>query len=476
MENLPLFKTFCTINHHYVYDTNRNQIVPISYQSYDCLSKAESDCTSLKDLTANSEEIRLLLEKGYLSTSRPQEIEHPFTDFFEVLLSRRIQKVTLQLTQNCNFRCSYCHYTNNDGGQRSHSNKQMSIDLAKRSILFLRDHSMDTPEVTIGFYGGEPLLEFPMIKELVDYADEQLSGKAIHYTITSNSVLMDDNVIRFFIEHDISLVISLDGPKEINDKHRVFAASGQGTFEAIIKKLEYLYKNYRKFFEQTTVNMVMDPSNDFDQINNLFHDYPFLNKVHISASTIDDIGSEQKNTFDEQFTSKQSYHDFLSYLYVLNRFPSKLISPIFSARPSSIQKDIESISERDRLPDKAAPGGPCVPGEVRLMVTVDGDFIICERVSEISSPMMIGNIDTGIQLDKAFALLNVAQITAETCKNCWAFSICSLCAKHADINGELSAAERLKYCQMSKRSALHMLRRKALILEMTEEYHQSAII
>ena len=471
-----LFQVFKTINNNYLYDTNRNQIVVISESTYHTLQKVSEGKISFDSISESSNEIKELKKKGFLSNKHVHEIEHSNSKYLSTLLERRLQKVTLQLTQNCNFRCTYCHYTCNDGGQRVHSSKRMPLEMAKKAILFLRDHSIDIPEVYVGFYGGEPLLEFSMIEKIVEFIKVELAGKIVHYTLTTNSVLMDDRMIKFFIENDVSIVISLDGPKEINDKHRVFASSSQSTFEAIIQKLKYIYQNYPKFFKQTTVNMVMDPSNDFDQIDQLFRDYPFLKKCNISASTIDDVGATEKNVYTEEFTSKLQYHDFLTYLYIFNRFPDKLRSPIFSSQTSAIRKDLDSLTARENLPNKDAPGGPCVPGEVRLMVTVDGNFVICERVSEISDPMIIGNIDTGIQIEKALKLLNVAQITADQCKNCWVFSNCTLCAKYADVNGSLSASERLKYCQKAQHDACRMLRRKALIQEAAEIYHQSVII
>ena len=471
-----LFQLFQTINHDYLYSTGQNRIVAITRPTYEILQKVKQGQFSLDDFENEPEEIRRLKEEGYLSSRHIQKIEHTYTHYLSTLLDRRMQKVTLQLTQNCNFRCSYCHYTCNDGGQRNHSNKRMPLDLAKKAILYLREHSIDIPEVYIGFYGGEPLLEFPMIEEIINFVKTEMAGKTIHYTITTNSVLINDHIIRFFIENDVSLVISLDGPKEINDKHRVFAANGKGTFEAIIDKLQYIYQNYPDFFKQTTVNMVMDPSNDFDQINQLFTDYPFLKKMNISAATIDDVGAVEKNTYQEQFFSKQYYHDFLTFLYVLNRFPNHRCSPIFSAQPSAVRKALDDMTERDGLSDTESPGGPCVPGEMRLMVTVDGDFVICERVSEVSDPMIIGNIETGVQFEKTYALLNVAQLTSEQCKDCWAFFHCTLCAKYADANGVLSASERLKYCQKSRLAAFRTLRRKALIQEAAEIYNQSVII
>ena len=108
--------------------------------------------------------------------------------------------MTLQLTQNCNFRCAYCHYTCNDGSQRTHSSKRMSVEVAKAAILYLRDHSVDTQSVYIGFYGGEPFLEFSLLKEVVAFCEDQLRGKDIHFTVTSNGTLLT--------EYSISALVS----------------------------------------------------------------------------------------------------------------------------------------------------------------------------------------------------------------------------------------------------------------------------
>ena len=107
------------------------------------------------------------------------------------------------------------------------------------------------------------------------------------------------------------------------------------------------------------------------------------------------------------------------------------------------------------------------------MVTVDGNFVLCERVSEISEPMIIGNINSGIDMQKVYKLLNIAQSTAEYCKNCWAFHLCSLCAKNSDKAGVLSSEERLSYCTVSKSHAKDLLEKAVLIKEMTEIYGQT---
>lgn len=98
------------------------------------------------------------------------------------------------------------------------------------------------------------------------------------------------------------------------------------------------------------------------------------------------------------------------------------------------------------LPDAVAPGGPCIAGERRLFVSVDGNLYPCERVSETSQIMNIGNLWDGFDLQKVDKILNVAKTTSEDCKNCWAFRHCMLCCRNSDNCGELSAELRRSQC------------------------------
>ncbi len=472
---IPLFTVFQTINNSYLFDSNRNNIYPISAEAYQVLLDVKNGNTAFEEAKQRSHEVTDLVENGLLSTKHVQKIEHIYTPFAEYFLSRRLQKVTLQLTQNCNFRCAYCHYTSNDGSQRTHSNKRMSVEVAKAAIIYLRNHSIDTPSVYIGFYGGEPLLEFSLLKEVVAFCEEELKGKDVHYTITSNTTLLSDEIIEFLSAHKFDLMISLDGPKKIHDRSRVFKG-GNGTFDTVIERLHHVYEKYPEFFKTISINMVLNPSDDFDEINSLFSSYRFLKKITVSSTLIDDIGAAEKNVVKECYATKQNYHAFLKYLSFAERFPRKKCTPILMNYAGGVKKSLDEMVERTSFLDVCAPGGPCVPGEGRLMVTVDGNFVPCERVSEISNPMIIGNIYDGIDMGKVYTLLNVAQSTSDACKNCWAFSHCHLCSKYSDKDGSLSSEMRLSYCGNSRRDALYKLRQYALIQEIKECYNSSAVV
>ena len=450
IENKPFIKLLQSPNGYYFYDVNRNEVVPIRQETYDYLENLLDSNRSSDSLPPAPFEVGELKEAGYLSSEHVKEIEHIYTEYVPHILERNLEKVTLQLTQNCNFRCKYCNYTNNSGNQRHHSSKRMSEETARKAVLFLRDHCIDTEEVFLGFYGGEPMLEFDLLKRMVLFAEEVLKGKRLLYTITTNATLLTEEMIAFFVAHKAFLVISIDGTKSVNDRNRVFA-NGQGsTFDAIIEKLRYIYDAYPDYFRTLSINMVVDPSTDFDEVSRLFVDYPFLLELSYQWTEIDDIMSPTPNTVTEEYVSKRAHQTFLAYLHRFSLCEEKHVSALARRAVFTSEDSLQRIMPSKSLGIKSAPGGPCVPGESRLMVTVDGKFIACERVSETSEPMIIGDIDHGFDLDKVIHLLNVAKQTESACKNCWAFNLCSLCGKFSDDHGTLSGKRRLEFCDHSR--------------------------
>lgn len=97
-------------------------------------------------------------------------------------------------------------------------------------MIFFQEHSTDQNNVTIGFYGGEPFLEFELIKECVAYAEDKLEGKKIEYSVTTNATLLTDEIIDYLIFNNFFVTVSLDGPREIQDECRRFLYNNKGTF------------------------------------------------------------------------------------------------------------------------------------------------------------------------------------------------------------------------------------------------------
>lgn len=465
----PFIQLFKTPNRKYFYEPNKNEFVVISDDSYNYLCDLLNNNIS-SDLPV-PEEINELISQGYLSEKPAvEEIIHPYTKYIRTMLSRKISKITLQLTQQCNFRCKYCIYSENiNQQQRSHSNNKMSWETAQKAIDFLWHHSVDSDSIDIGFYGGEPLLEFPMIKKAVAYSKKIFKGKDLTFSITSNGTLLTEDIIQFFADHDVHLMISLDGPKEINDLNRVFA-NGQGTYDAVMKNIELIKSVNKEYAKNVKYSMVINPENDFDCINSVHVDSKAIDKWNIIASLVDkDYDSESVN-FSENYSYKYEYHKFLAALAHFNQISKDVVSPIVYTAFKTLADDNDKMISMSAISPYDAPGGPCIPGQLRLFSDYQGNLYPCERVSETSPVMQIGNIYDGFNYDKVVHLLNIGRLTENQCKHCWAFKYCSICAKAADNGTELSVSKKLAHCEDTKAAAYEKLYTFLALREFRELY------
>lgn len=301
----PFIKLLHTIHAGYFYDVNRNEVIRVNEELYDSLKqdKPVSDTAE--------QQLQQLKELGYLSNHYPVEICHPQTTQLERKLNRCMRAITLQVTQQCNFRCRYCLYSeSNNHSQRSHSDKVMSWETAKKALDFLKAHAIESPKITIGFYGGEPLLQFPLIRQVVEYANELFAGKELQFMITTNATLLNDEILSFMQENRFDVLISLDGVQKIHDKNRVFANSGKGTYETVMAKLRHLYAHYPRLAERVNVNMVIDPSNSFEDINLIYKEMADMPKIHIMENMVDDSTFEKPQNYAEQFVTQSEYSLF----------------------------------------------------------------------------------------------------------------------------------------------------------------------
>lgn len=144
--------------------------------------------------------------------------------------------------------------------------------------------SRDAKLVSIGFYGGEPLLEFELIKQIVEYAERVFVGKYLKFTMTTNCSLINDEITDFLYLHSFNILISLDGPKNLHDSKRIFAVNGCGTFDVIMEKLKLIKCKYPDYYKKNiTFNTVVDPSNEFDCINQIYISNDLLNETQTST-------------------------------------------------------------------------------------------------------------------------------------------------------------------------------------------------
>lgn len=184
-----IYHTFSTCkDKYYVYDRSSNSILKITNDLFKKLNTAsysviKSDRTVLE-----------MQERGYLLPTKDFVTQHPISDRVEDLLESNLKMLVLQITQGCNLRCNYCVYGGNYK-QRLHSNLQMSEEMAFKAIDFFLEHSKNTPSLIVGFYGGEPLLEYDLIKKCTKYIKNMAKGKDVRFSMTTNGTLFNEDVL-----------------------------------------------------------------------------------------------------------------------------------------------------------------------------------------------------------------------------------------------------------------------------------------
>lgn len=465
----PFIKLFRTPNSCYCFDVNQNEILELSIDSFQYLQQLLCGQPPTAGIPI---EVKELMDVGYFATeSNVKYVKHALTDYIGDYLDRRLLKLTLQVTQNCNFRCKYCVYSENSNkGQRAHSTKNMSWETAKKAVDFLWKHSIDTDYVNIGFYGGEPLLCMEIIQQVIAYSEKLFLGKELSFNITTNGTLLNEKYIQYFKKHNVSLMISLDGNKEINDSNRVLQ-DGTGTYDIVMKKIAMVRQVEPDYAKKMQISVVIDPQKDFDCFNSIYIQEKDFDHLFVAATVVDKEYDNDKIDMSETYIWKSKYHRFLGVLSYLKRIDKDYVSPIVYL---SVMADIKRCHDMDlyhRLLEIDAPGGPCIPGQLRLFCNVDKKLFPCERVSETSSISCIGSLDEGFNMENVKKFLNVGQVAGEECKYCWSFRYCILCGKKADDgHGKMDPQIKLKHCPESRSSAEIIFKLKLLFKEVPNYY------
>ena len=176
------------------------------------------------------------------------------------MLRSSCEQIILELTEACNLRCGYCVYNEHHPEFRGFGNKNMSFEVAKRSIDYiLKDYKREKFSLT--FYGGEPLVNFDVMRKSILYTKEQYPKLKLHIAFTTNLTLLTEEMVDFFSSLDgdsVDIMCSLDGPKDLHDKYRRYI-NGKGSFSDAVKGFKLLLsKFYNKEKEKTiSINCVM---------------------------------------------------------------------------------------------------------------------------------------------------------------------------------------------------------------------------
>lgn len=438
LNDTPVIKLFQNNQKYYVYDTFSNIIFSISKAQYIELNRliqyGIKKYTNLKNDEPAYKDIVHMINSGYFKDCFISSVEHPDSDKLKDLVSRCLNYMILQTTCDCNFDCLYCPYSNNVPFERSHSSKDMSIETAKQAVDFMFDHSKDAPSVIIGFYGGEPLLNFSLIKQVVEYSKTKFEIKPVEYSITTNASLLTEDIIKFIVQNNFRVLISMDGPIELQNRHRRYRGDLRGTYSNVEKNINFL-KNYNlKYFnENVRFNSVVMPDEDPQEVIAFFDSFGVsiekLNLLPVNLRGVDYIYSsfmqhKDLSKYDEYF-SKKDCEDI-----------------------------IKKYKDKNCSKGKLHHNGPCIPMLSRFFVNCNGDLFSCEKIKE-SDSVKFGSVyqSNSLNYELMHEFLNIGKMTEAECRKCYAFRLCSMCATSCfDCEkNALTANQKLSACKAVKK-------------------------
>lgn len=379
------------------------------------ISNREALVTLVKEVIDDIEELK---QDGALFSK--DIYEEYIRDFKQ--RSTVVKALCLHIAHDCNLACRYCFAE--EGEYKGHR-ELMSYEVGRKALDFLIANSGNRKNLEVDFFGGEPLMNWQVVKDLVKYGREQeeLHNKKFRFTLTTNGVLLDDEVMEFANREMSNVVLSIDGRKEVNDHMRP-SRNGKGSYELILPKFKKLAesRNQTNYYVRGTFT-----HNNLDFSEDVKH--------------LADLGFKQISVEPVVALTEEAYSIKEEDLPVLFEEYDRLAKLILEYRKAG--KDFNFFHFMIDL-----TGGPCVAkrlsgcgsGTEYLAVTPWGDLYPCHQF--VGEPeYLMGNVDDGIvkpELREEFKVCNV--YSKEKCRNCFAKFYCSGgCAAnsfkfHGDIN------------------------------------------
>jgi len=382
------------------------------------------------EIAESYEEIQELSARGELFT------EDAYQNYMEDFKARPtvVKALCLHIAHDCNLKCRYCFA---EEGEYHGRRALMPYEVGKAALDFLIANSGNRRNLEVDFFGGEPLMNFEVVKQLVAYGREQekIHNKNFRFTLTTNGVLLNDEVMEFVNREMANVVLSIDGRKEVNDRMRPFP-EGAGSYDLIVPKFQKLAdsrKQERYYVRGTFTHHNLDFSQD------VLH----LAELGFKQISVEPVVAQPEDEYalrEEDLPSLFEEYDRLAVEMVRRHREGKDFNFFH------FMIDLE--------------GGPCVAkrlsgcgsGTEYLAVTPWGDFYPCHQFVG-NEKFLMGNVRDGIQntkLQNEFKCCNV--YAKEKCRDCFAKFYCSggCAANSYNFHGSITDAYDIG-CQLQKK-------------------------
>lgn len=323
------------------------------------------------------------------------------------------QQLILSVTDNCNFMCEYCVY--HDTKLSSTTKNFMDFETAKMAIDDYIMHSKNCEKRCIAFYGGEPLLNFELIKKCIEYVNSLNNLKETHFLLTTNAYLIDKNIANFLLKNRFFVNISMDGPEYIHNRYRKLRDKTT-TFRKVVDSAKILISTNPMYWNKNLSFLgVLAKPISTDLINDFFQLMPFnyfLSDLETTPHMEQILKNYSCKTCDDT---------------PLNKINLNRRSTIDRGLLNEIRSIRYTLSNNYHFKYPFCPGRYCLPGLKRLFVSTNGDYYICEKADQ-DPKMIIGNVNSGIEYAAIDYLQEkVLNFHSQNCNNCWAARFCHMC-------------------------------------------------
>lgn len=392
------YKEFSINGKSYLYTINASGLFEIDRKTKEILKceglTIDEACRKIHDKIRREEVLNILtdmLQANFLVNSKEQ------ADSIIEEIDKKISAIILMIVQECNLRCVYCY---GNGGE--YENKgMMTRQTAFESVDFLIRNS-DEKELFITFFGGEPLLNFKLIKEVVEYCKlkEKETGKTFRYSITTNGTLINEEIEEFLKKNKFVIQISIDGKKDKHNANR-YDINGIGSYDTVIEKTKNLRKESIVSARATVSSNNMGYVEIFEHLVSLgFRVVP----IAIAKNMLKD------SDYDKLYNEYERYiYHFESLIQAGNFVKAKKMIDLFSA----IEK-IEYGSERYL---------GCGVARNMYAVDIDGRLYPCHRFVA-NKEYSLGDIKSGVSKNRSEFIRNLLIGNHDQCKTCWAQNLC----------------------------------------------------
>jgi len=340
----------------------------------------------------------------------------------------------MNITNQCNLSCTYCYEFGADKiATPKGKPKFMSLETAKASVDFLLAQSQGRNAVHITFFGGETLMNFPLLKQVVDYARERTAaqGRRVDFSLTTNATLLTGEIIAFLSENAIGVTVSMDGPPDLHDKRRLYK-TGRGSYAVIEPRLRELIAKHRTRAITARVTLT-------EGVTDVVRIYRHLKE---------DLGFHEVGFAPVTASPDQAYGlsdtDMASVVGQFNALAQEWQDYALRGQMHGFTNVSETISELVQGVNKSHP---CGAGLGLVGVGPGGDIAPCHRFADADSHTL-GHISTGIDRDKQSDFLTRGHVGAKyDCQKCWARPLCAGgCHHEAFVRYGDTGHANLHYC------------------------------